>query len=94
MYSYCFFGKVTVTCDGNIVPCLGYNQLILGSALDNDFPQTMKLLINDYWNLDIDHNINIQCSQCEYRYVCDNLCALGQSAEERCTYNLEVGEWK
>lgn len=94
LYNYCLYGKVTITCEGMVIPCLGYNQMPLGSALNDQFPQAMKSLVNDYWNLDIDHNTNIQCSKCEYRYVCENMCALGQSAEEQCTYDLEAGEWK
>lgn len=90
----CWQGKLNITCDGYVSPC------IMGeSFIDRSFnmkKHTIDQIINNYlklqvWNISKD-NIEV-CKDCEYRYVCKDcrpICAEKDNIyakDKKCTYD-------
>ena len=95
----CWYGKLVVTEEGNILPCVFARNIILGDSNR----QTLKDIIESpqtekYWYMDYS-KINV-CKDCEYRFACTDCRPLAFSKEGnifeknlRCTYNPYKGEW-
>lgn len=95
----CWYGKLVVTEEGKILPCVFERNIILGDINH----QTLDDIINSsqtkkYWYLDYS-KVNV-CMDCEYRFACTDCRPLafskaGNIFEKnlRCTYNPYKGEW-
>jgi radical SAM protein with 4Fe4S-binding SPASM domain len=98
-WNSCWFGKVAVTSNGNVLPCVFARDQVVG----NIKKQSLSEIINDetllnYWRLTKDQ-IEV-CSDCEFRYVCQDCrpWAYGftgniTAKSPRCTYNPYTGVW-
>lgn len=93
MYNECFYGKICINCQGELIPCLGNNKDVLGNVLADDFYETLKKVIVDYWYLSVDESDN-KCRKCEYRYVCRNICYYSEKENKACRYDVEGRKWK
>jgi radical SAM protein with 4Fe4S-binding SPASM domain len=95
----CWHGKLAITSDGNIIPCIFARNEVLGNIRD----LSLREIINSPRTQELWHILHDQvdvCMDCEYRYVCRDCRALplnvgrgilGQSP--RCAYNPYKGEW-
>lgn len=97
----CWQGKINITSDGNISPC------IMGSSLLNKSynvrTHTLEKIINNYitpefWALSKDY-VEV-CKDCEYRYVCSDcrpMCIQDGNKylkDRLCGYNPYIGQWE
>ncbi|OPJ57784.1 radical SAM protein [Clostridium chromiireducens] len=97
----CWQGKINITCDGYVSPCIMGNDFIdkrfnirindMNNIIDN-------YLITKFWSVSKDF-IN-ECKDCEYKYVCNDcrpICTENgdiYSKGKMCNYNPYLGEWK
>ena len=92
MYNECFFSKICINQQGDILPCLGADVSV-GNFLGEDYAEAFKRLIEDYWYISVDDRIqDYKCSRCENRYVCRNLCIFSQDRDQ-CSYDVEGVKW-
>lgn len=96
----CWYGKLVVTEEGNVLPCVFERNIIFGNVTTNTIAE---IISNEktsyYWGLDYS-KIDI-CKDCEYRFACTDCRPLafskaGNIFEKniRCTYNPYKGEWQ
>jgi radical SAM protein with 4Fe4S-binding SPASM domain len=98
-WNSCWFGKVAVTSQGNVLPCVFARNQVAGNIKH----QSLSEIINgetmlSYWELTKD---KVEaCKDCEYRYVCQDCrpWAYGFTGKltaksPRCTYNPYTGVW-
>jgi radical SAM protein with 4Fe4S-binding SPASM domain len=65
----CWYGKLAITHDGYILPCIMAKRFIIGTIKRISLKDVMlNKMTKDYWTLTKD-KINI-CKECEYRYSC------------------------
>ena len=99
--NHCWFGKIAVTENGEILPCPLARKETIGNILDNDFWDiTDKQNLSPYWNMSRDR-IEV-CKDCEYRFFCRDCRPLEKSTSTTnqlnqrtnyCLYNPYTGEW-
>lgn len=91
----CFQGKLNITFDGYVLPCIMCSQNEKDLSLKNYSLDTIlnQYFISKYWNLSKDY-IDI-CQDCEYRYICADCRPLAKSLYSRgeCAYNPYLGKW-
>ena len=96
----CWYGKIAIQENGNVIPCVFERTVSLGNCNDNSL---LEILNNNHtrknWFLPLDE-IKI-CKDCEYRYCCKDCRALGISVKgdkydknPRCKYNPYTGVWE
>ena len=100
----CLLGKITITEDGDVFPCIFSRDQLLGNVLES--PDLLSIIQDSttqtVWLITKD-NVQI-CKDCEYRYVCFDCRPLAASASgdnadfhsappPYCTYNPYTGEW-
>ncbi len=97
-FNSCWSGKLSITANGDVIPCIFARQLICGNIKKNTFPEIIQNL-NDEWMISKD-KIEV-CCDCEYRYACHDCrpTAYGVtgnylSKHERCTYDPYTGVWQ
>ncbi len=90
MYDSCLNGKITILCDGSLVPCMGCKDAVIGNLLEQDAVELMRRLYREYWEKDVDQQIGRKCLGCEYRYNCTSCIKMKDC---QCGYNVEEGIW-
>lgn len=95
----CWQGKINVTCDGYVSPCImgesfiDYNYNIKTHSMDTILKE---YVIPQFWSISKD-DIH-ECRDCEYRYVCKDcrpVCSTNGDMllkDARCSYNPYKGE--
>lgn len=101
----CLAGKITITENGDVLPCIFSREQVAGNirreggiqpVLQNPFLQSI-------WNTTKDDVL--VCQDCEYRYVCFDCRPLSEAAAmgrsdylhapyPRCSYNPYTGRWR
>lgn len=95
----CWSGKIVVSEDGNVLPCVFARNISYGNVQNNTIKQILTSeLLQKYWNMDFS-KIEI-CKDCEYRFACKDCRPLAMSyngainnKNPRCNYNPYKGEW-
>lgn len=94
----CWFGKVAITNEGDILPCVFARDQIAGNIKDQSLKSIVENNIFKFWNLTVDKIET--CKDCEYRYLCHDCrpWAYGftgnlYAKSPRCTYDPYTGEW-
>lgn len=97
-HNSCWFGKVAITNEGDVLPCVFARDQIAGNVKDQNLKEIVENNILKFWNLTLDQ-IDV-CKDCEYRYLCHDCrpWAYGftgnlNSKSPRCTYNPYTGKW-
>ena len=94
----CWQGKINITCDGFISPCIMGNKYIDYSynVKQNSLRQIMgEYVKKEFWNLSMDC-IEI-CKDCEYRYACSDcrpICEGKNKKTGKCKDNPYKGLWE
>ncbi|MFH0937601.1 MAG: radical SAM protein [Candidatus Daviesbacteria bacterium] len=102
IYHNCLAGKIAVTTDGQIIPCIFSRNDILGSLKDQELTDVLESpTLREMWELTKDKVL--VCKDCEYRYACFDCRPLAEGSScgknysnvpyPRCTYNPYTGEW-
>jgi radical SAM protein with 4Fe4S-binding SPASM domain len=96
----CWMGKVAVTLEGDVLPCIAARTERINNCRQKD----LKRMYRDgdfdpYWKFSIDAVET--CNICEYRYACFDCRPVAQSACGRsrartpfCKYDPEEGQWQ
>lgn len=96
----CWFQKMAVTANGDVIPCPMARKEIIGNLQTESFYTVLKKEadISKFWNMTRD-DIDI-CKDCEYRYFCKDCRPIekdtsgGLNKRTRfCLYNPYTGEW-
>jgi radical SAM additional 4Fe4S-binding domain len=95
----CWYGKLVISEDGNILPCVFARNTSFGNINDISIKELLSSdKLNKYWNYDFS-NIKV-CKDCEYRYACKDCRPLALSIKgdltdknPRCLYNPYTGVW-
>lgn len=97
-YNSCWSGKLSVTANGDVIPCIFARQSVCGNVKQQSIDEILKGL-NSEWTITKD-SVEV-CRDCEYRYACHDCrpTAYGVtgnyfSKHERCTYDPYTGEWR
>jgi len=101
LYHTCLAGKIAITADGQVIPCIFSRNNILGSLKDQELADILEsTALKETWELTKDKVL--VCKDCEYRYACSDCrplaeglgCGKGYSNAPfpRCTYNPYTGE--
>ena len=96
----CWYGKIAIQENGNIIPCVFERNISYGNILDFKLLDILKnKIVTENWFLPLEKII--VCKDCEYRYCCKDCRALGISTKgnkydknPRCKYNPYKGEWE
>lgn len=89
--NYCLNGKISISYNGDVYPCLGSKTSLVNLKNDN-LSKAMKILIDKYWKKSLEKmDKTTKCVECEFRYTC-NTCIFAET-DKLCTYNLEEGIW-
>lgn len=95
----CWYGKLVVGEDGNILPCVFSRNISLGNIRSS----TLKEILHSealaaYWGLGFSQIDN--CQSCEFRFACKDCRPIAASRDgaltqqnPRCTYNPHTGVW-
>ncbi|HEY5587741.1 MAG TPA: radical SAM protein [Candidatus Paceibacterota bacterium] len=87
----CLGGKITITSNGDVIPCLGKKNQKLSNIIEDGISQTIKKLHDEVWTISIDDVKDRKCTKCEFRYLCT---ACGKvEPEKQCSYDLRCGQW-
>lgn len=98
----CLSGKITITDNGNILPCIFSREQIVGNTRVQKLAKALEGKIQKVWETTKD-NVLV-CQDCEYRYICFDCRPISEGAAcgngeyltapyPRCTYNPYQGEW-
>lgn len=100
-YHSCLAGKLAITADGNVIPCIFSRAELIGNVREKGIAEMINSSETlSKWKLTKD-NVLV-CKDCEYRYACFDCrpladdCHLGHYSDApspRCTYNPYSGEW-
>ena len=98
-YNTCWGGRIAVTQNGNVLPCVFERDIALGNIRDKSIKGIIDATqTRDCWELTFD-KIDMCCS-CEYRFACKDCRPLAKASgslqhkNPRCTYNPVKGEWE
>ncbi len=97
----CLAGKLAVTADGRVIPCIFARDIVLGDVKKNALVDIISSeATQGIWRLSLDQ-ISV-CGDCEFRYACHDCRPLAMSSDTfrdltspnpRCTYNPYAREW-
>lgn len=98
----CLAGKITITDNGNVLPCIFSREQIVGNVRQKSLEKVLEGKIQKIWGLTKDDVL--VCRDCEYRYVCFDCRPISEGAAcgngeyktapyPRCTYNPYEGQW-
>jgi radical SAM protein with 4Fe4S-binding SPASM domain len=97
-YNSCWNGKIAITYDGDIIPCIFARNDIIGNIRNANSLQDIKKLIVKKWSITKD-DIEV-CKDCEFRYCCHDCRPLADGIEgkskakyPRCCYDPYNGRW-
>jgi radical SAM protein with 4Fe4S-binding SPASM domain len=96
----CWAGRIAVTSEGDVIPCVFAREQVVGNILNTSFEEILASKdLHSMWGLTKDQ-IEV-CQDCEYRYACGDCrpAALSESGNlyakyPRCTYDPYQGKWK
>lgn len=98
-YHPCLNGKIAITAEGNILPCIMMRDEIIGNIKDSSLQEFFAdKKVDLYWEL-CKEKVDI-CKECEYRYACPDCRPLEKNATSNlyknkyCAYDPKKGEWK
>jgi radical SAM protein with 4Fe4S-binding SPASM domain len=99
----CLLGKITITDNGDVLPCIFSRSLAVGNVQDSTLGEIVSgEKLETIWRSTKD-NVLV-CQDCEYRYACFDCRPLSEGINQgkgeylttpypRCTYNPYLGEW-
>jgi len=99
----CLLGKITITDNGDVVPCTFSRNLAVGNVQGTTLKEIVTgQKLETVWRNTKD-NVLV-CQDCEYRYACFDCRSLSEGANQgrgeyfsapypRCTYNPYTTEW-
>lgn len=99
----CLSGKIAITDNGDILPCIFSRNTVVGNALTNKLQEIINSQkLKTIWE-STKNNVSV-CKDCEYRYACFDCRPLAEGINHgkgkylsapypRCTYNPYAGEW-
>ena len=99
----CLLGKLTITDNGDVLPCIFSRNLAVGNVLSASLHEVVVgQKLETIWRSTKDDVL--VCQDCEYRYVCFDCRPLSEGVNQgkgeyltapypRCTYNPYNGEW-
>lgn len=99
----CLMGKITITDDGSVLPCIFSRNLTVGNVQETKLSEIVSgQKLESIWRSTKDSVL--VCQDCEYRYTCFDCRPLSDGANQgrgeyltapysRCTYNPYSGEW-
>jgi len=99
----CLLGKITITDNGDILPCIFSRNLAVGNVRETTLREIVSgQKLETVWRSTKD-NVLV-CQDCEYRYACFDCRPLSEGTNRgrgeylttpypRCTYNPYMGEW-
>ena len=99
----CLLGKVTITDNGDVLPCIFSRNLAVGNVRKTTLREIVTgQKLETIWRSTKD-NVLV-CQDCEYRYACFDCRPLSEGINQgrggylsapypRCTYNPYLGEW-
>ncbi len=103
LYHSCLAGKIAITTNGQVIPCIFSRNDILGSLRNQELADILESpALKETWELTKDKVL--VCKDCEYRYACSDCRPLAEGSScgkgysnapfPRCTYNPYTGEWE
>lgn len=100
-YHSCLAGKLAVTSDGDVIPCIFARNQVCGNVLTQSLSSILEgELLQRCWTTTKDHVE--KCKDCEYRYACTDCRPLAQGSDtakkwlacsKGCLYNPQTGIW-
>lgn len=99
----CLLGKITITDNGDVLPCIFSRNLVVGSIRKTTLREIVTgQKLETIWRSTKD-NVLI-CQDCEYRYACFDCRPVSEGTNQgrgeylsapypKCTYNPYSGEW-
>ena len=99
----CLLGKITITDNGDLLPCIFSRNFAVGNVKNNSLQEIVEgQKLQTVWRNTKDQVL--VCQDCEYRYVCFDCRPLSEGVNQgrgdylsapypRCTYNPYTGEW-
>lgn len=99
----CLLGKITITDNGDILPCIFSRNLAVGNVQATSLKEIVEgQKLETVWRSTKDDVL--VCKDCEYRYVCFDCRPLSEGVNQgrgeyltapysRCTYDPYTGEW-
>ncbi|HID95241.1 MAG TPA: radical SAM protein [Candidatus Latescibacteria bacterium] len=95
----CWPGKITVTSQGEVIPCIFARNLVVGKYRQGRLsPIVNGEELQKLWRITLDE-VEV-CRDCEYRYACWDCRAIAYTAtgnlyakSPRCTYDPYTGRW-
>ncbi len=101
-YHSCLAGKLAVTSDGDVIPCIFARNQICGNILSQSLSDVLNgHALQQCWRTTKDHVE--KCKDCEYRYACTDCRPLAQGSDSAkrwlacstgCPYNPYTGKWE
>lgn len=99
-WNSCWAGKIAITSNGDVIPCIFARNHVMGKLSDNiSLAGIIKSEeLQYFWKITKD-NVEV-CKDCEYRYVCQDCRPLAEAVlgslyakYPRCKYDPFKGEW-
>jgi len=99
----CLLGKITITDNGDVLPCIFSRNLIVGNVQETTIKEIVSgQKLEAVWK-NTKENVLV-CQDCEYKYACFDCRPLSEGVNQgkseyltapypRCTYNPYKGEW-
>jgi len=102
LYHPCLAGKLAITADGKVIPCIFSRDKVVGDLRKVGLEDILESNeVEEKWKLTKDDVL--VCRDCEYRYACFDCRPLAENSScrkdyssspfPRCTYNPYKGEW-
>ena len=98
LWNSCWFGKIAITADGSVLPCVFARDQIAGNVKNEELSKIIDNGMLEFWKLTKDQ-IYV-CRDCEYRFLCYDCrpLAYGLTGDlyakyPKCTYNPYSGTW-
>ncbi|GMB00332.1 radical SAM protein [Pelosinus sp. IPA-1] len=100
-YNNCLMGKIAITSNGDVIPCIFARDQIAGSILNQPLKEVLtNESLQSCWCATKD--AVEKCKDCEYRYACGDCRPLAQGSDPdkrwrapspQCDYNPYLGKW-
>lgn len=98
----CLAGKIAITADGDVIPCIFARKQVCGNILQTSLAEIINgPKLQQCWHVTKD--IIKKCKDCEYRYACTDCRPLAQGQDvdgdwlactAGCSYNPYTGKWE
>ena len=98
IWNPCWYGKVSITANGDIIPCVFSRNEIIGNIRRSTIEELRKNTLKKWI---ITKDFVQECKDCEYRYCCHDCRPLAKGVNNslfaknpRCCYNPYEGKWQ